>query len=57
MPLAQKRKTVFQIFNEFSQSTQNLVHFEKKDQVYSLNISKVIDSEKCGYLNVQKLQF
>ena len=33
------------------------MHVEKKDQLCSLNISKVSDSEKCGYLNAQKLVF
>ena len=28
-----------------------LIHFEKKDEYSSLVISKVIDSEKGGYLN------
>ena len=28
---------------------------KKKDQLHSLNISEVIDSEKCGYLNAEKL--
>ena len=31
------------------------MHFEKKDQLYRLNILKVIDSKKCGYFNVSKL--
>ena len=33
------------------------MHFEKKDQLYSLNISQVSDSWKCGYLNARKLLF
>ena len=33
------------------------MHFEKKDQHHSLNISKVIESEKYGYLNARKLPF
>ena len=33
------------------------MHFEKKDQLYTLNISEVIDSEKYGYLNARKLPF
>ena len=33
------------------------MHFEKKHQLYSLNISEVSDSRKCGYLNAQKLLF
>ena len=32
-------------------------HFQKKDQIHSLNISEVIDSEKCGYFNARKLLF
>ena len=39
------------------ESAQNFAHFEKKDQVHSLNISQVIESEKCGYLNAWKLLF
>ena len=31
--------------------------FEKKDQLHILNISEVIDSEKCAYLTAQKLLF
>ena len=34
-------------------STQNFAHFEKKDQLHSLNIWEVIESEKCGYLNAR----
>ena len=33
------------------------MHFEKKYQVQSLNISELIDSEKHGYLNARKLPF
>ena len=33
------------------------MHFETKDQLHSLNILQVIDSEKCGYLNARKLLF
>ena len=33
------------------------MHFEEKDEVHSLNISEVIDSEKYGYLNAQKVPF
>ena len=55
--LSQKRKTFSEIFLAFWQSTKKFVHFEKKDQLHSLNTSKVIDSEKCGYLNARKLFF
>ena len=36
---------------------KDLAHFEKKLQARSVNISEVIDSEKCGYLNARKLLF
>ena len=55
--LSQKRKIFSGIFIAFSQSTQNYVHFEKKDQLYRFNIWEVINSEKCGYLNARKLLF
>ena len=33
------------------------MHFEKRDQLCSSNISEVSDSEKCGSLNARKLLF
>ena len=36
---------------------RNLVHFENKYQLHSLNISEVIDSKKYGYLNARKVPF
>ena len=33
------------------------MHFEKRDQLCSSNISEVNDSRKCGYLNARKLLF
>ena len=56
-PLSQKRKTLYQILIQFLESTQNYVHFEEKDQLYSFNIWEVIDSKICGYLNARKLLF
>ena len=50
-------KTFFQLFIEFLQSPQNFAHFEEKDQLHSLNILEVIDSDKCGYLNARKFLF
>ena len=57
LPLAQQQKTFSPIFIAFSESAENSVYLEKKDQVYSLNIPEVSVSEKCGYLNSRKLQF
>ena len=51
-PLSQKQKTFSQIFLAFLKCALNLEHFEKKDQYPSLVISKIIDSERGGYLNV-----
>ena len=56
-PLPPKRKNFPEVFIAFSQSTKNFAHFEKKDQLHSLNIWEIIDSEKCGYLNTRKLLF
>ena len=51
-PLSQKQKTFSGFFLSFLKCALNLKHFEKKDQYSSLVISKVIDSEIGGYLNV-----
>ena len=50
--LSQKQKTFSLIFLAFLKCALNLEHFEKKDQYPSLVISKIIDSERGGYLNV-----
>ena len=51
-PLTQKQKTFSGLFLPFLKCALNLEHFEKKDEYYSLVISKVIDSERGGYINV-----
>ena len=50
--LSQKQKTFSGSFLAFLKCALNLEHFEKKDEFSSLVISKVIDSERGGYLNV-----
>ena len=50
--LSQKQKTFSEFFLAFLKGALNLEHFEKRDQYPSLVISKVIDSERGGYLNV-----
>ena len=50
--LSQKQKTFSEFFLAFLKCALNLEHFEKKDEYPSLVISKVIDSERGGYLNV-----
>ena len=51
-PISQKQK----IFPGFSiaylECASNLEHFEKKDELPSLVISEIVDSETVGYLNV-----
>ena len=50
--LSKKQKTFSKFFIPFLKCALNLEHFEKKDEYPSLVISKVIDSERGGYLNV-----
>ena len=50
--LSQKQKTFSGWFLAFLKFALNLEHFEKKDEYSRLVISKVIDSERGGYLNV-----
>ena len=51
-PLSQKQKIFSLLFLAFLKYALNLEHLEKKDEYPSLVISKVIDSERGGYLNV-----
>ena len=51
-PLSQKQKTFSGLFLAFLKCTFNLENFLKKDEYLSLVISRIINSEKGGYLNV-----
>ena len=51
-PLPQKQMTFSGLFLAFLKCALNLEHFGEKDEYSSLVISKVIDSERGGYLNV-----
>ena len=51
-PLSQKQKIFSGLFIAFLKSAWNLEHFQKKDEYPSLIISKIIDAEECGYLNL-----
>ena len=51
-PLSQKQKTFSRIFFAFLKFVINLEHFEKKDEYPSRVISRIIDSERGGYVNV-----
>ena len=51
-PLPQKQKTFSGLFLAFLKCALNLEYFEKKDGYSSLVLSKVIDSERGGYLHL-----
>ena len=51
-PLSQKQKISSGFFIAFLKYAWNLEHFQKEDEYPSLIISKIIDAEKCGYLNI-----
>ena len=50
--LSKKQTTFFRFFTAFLKCALNLEHLEKKDQCPSLDISRIIDSERGAYLNV-----
>ena len=50
--LSQKEKTYSGFFLAFLKCALNLEHFGTKYEYPSLIISKVIDSERGGYINV-----
>ena len=50
--LSQKQKTFSGIFLAFVKYALNLEHLERKDEYLRLVISRIIDSERGGYLNV-----
>ena len=49
--LSQRQNIFTQFFLAFLKCALNLEHFEKKDEYPSLVISRIIDSERGGYLN------
>ena len=51
-PLSQKQKTFSEFFLAFLKCALNLEYFEKKDEYRSLVTSRIIYSERGGYLNV-----
>ena len=54
-PLSHKEKTFSAFFIAFLKWAWNLEHFQKKDENPSLIISEIVDAERRGYLNVQKV--
>ena len=51
-PLSQKQKNSSLFFLAFLKCALNLEHFEQKDEYPSLVISRIIDSERSGSLNL-----
>ena len=51
-PVFQKQDTFSGFFTAFLKYALNLKHLGKKDEYSSLDISRIIDSERGGYLNV-----
>ena len=51
-PVSQKQDPFSGFFLAFLKYALNLEHFEKKDEFPSLVISRIINSERGGYLNV-----
>ena len=51
-PISQKQKSFSRLFIAFLKCALNLEHLEKKDEYPSRVISRIIDSERGGYLNV-----
>ena len=51
-PISQKQKMFSGFFIAYLEYASNLEHFQKKDEHPSLVISKIVDSETVGYLNV-----
>ena len=50
--LSQKQRTSSRFFTAFLKYALNLEHLGKKDEYSSLDVSRIIDSERGGYLNV-----
>ena len=50
-PFSQKQKLFSRFFIAFLKCALNLEHLEKKDEYPGQVISRIIDSERAGYLN------
>ena len=51
-PLSEKQKIFYGFFLAFLKCALKLEYLEKKDEYPTLVISRIIDSERGGYLNV-----
>ena len=48
MKLSKKQKSFSDLFSQFSNSRLNFEHFEKKDELHSLCVDEITDSERRG---------
>ena len=51
-PISQKQKMFSGFFIAYLECASNFRTFQKKDELPSLVISEIVDSETVGYLNV-----
>ena len=54
-PWSRNQKIFSGFFIALLKCAWNLEHFQKKDEYPSVIISEIIDAERRGYLNVQKV--
>ena len=57
MQLSRKQKTFSEFYSPFLKFSLNFEHFQKKDDSHSWCIFEIPDSEKYGYVNVQKIPY
>ena len=57
MQLSEKWKTFCQLYFAFLKSTLSFEDFQQKDEPHRLSISKIVDSERLGYLIVENIPF
>ena len=48
MPMTRNKKSFSDLFSQFSNSRLNFEYFEKKDELHSLCVDEITDSERRG---------
>ena len=57
MQVSRKQKSFSHFFAAFLKATLNFEHFQKKDYRHTCRISEIMDSEKPGQINFEKVPF
>ena len=57
MLLSQNQNISSESFSAFTDSTENLKSFQKKDEPRRLFVSEIMDYKKQGYLNARKAAY